>query len=114
MTQLQWDVYFALLDGAMPGVVSQSRSKSKSKSLAQPESYVVVPDDEFEKLLDQAVEALPPAAAVSGEGTPSRDDLRTYLEYKLVDDPAVLEDCVGMLVRNGERENLAQVLHLLT
>lgn len=104
MTEAQWAVYFALLDGALPGFTSQSRAATVQK---EGEERVVLSDDEFERVLDRAGEALPAGAARS------REELAEYLEYRPLGDQGVRQDCLGVLVKSGQREQLAQVLYLL-
>jgi hypothetical protein len=105
MTEAQWAVYFALLDGALPGFTSQSRAAAAQKG--DVEERVVLSDDEFERMLDRAGEALPAGAAKS------REELAAYLEYRPLGDQGVRQDCLGVLVKSGQREQLAQVLYLL-
>lgn len=107
MTEAQWAVYFALLDGALPGFTSQSRAAAAAAAQKEDEDRVVLSDDEFERMLDRAGEALPAGAARS------REELAEYLEYRPLGDKGVRQDCLGVLVKSGQREQLAQVLHLL-
>lgn len=104
MTKLQWDTFYALLDGVMPGFTSQS---SLSAGSHDPHNYIALPDNEFEALVDRAVQALP-------ESPPSRDGLRSFLEYRVAADANVRQDCLAVLARSAQRDKLAAVLHLLT
>lgn len=110
MTELQWDVFYALLDGAMPGITSQSAQSTK----AHPDhDRIALSDEEFERLLEQATQALPVPVATD-EPAPTRDDLRTFLEYRPVADALVRQDCLVVLGRSTQRAKLAQVLDLMT
>ena len=99
-TSLQWDTLYALLDGVVPGVAS----KSKAVELDSDAHYVVLPDDEFDQLLDEAAKKLP-------EGQ-TRDDLAEFLSTNLVDDEVVRDEVLRTLSR-GPTAQLAGLLDML-
>lgn len=105
MSERQWEVYYALLDGAMPAFTSQSEAG------AQVGDRIVLPDAEFERVLDQAVEALPKNAT---DLETSRDDLRAFLEYRIAADAHIRQDSLAVLFRSSQRDALGTVLKLLT
>lgn len=117
MSESQWEVFYALLDGAMPGFISHTRFQTRSKTHTQTSAggRIVLPDGEFEEILDQAVQALPKAqAGTETNFVTARDELGQFFEYQPAEDPRIRADSLSVLVRSGQRERLAQVLHLLT
>ena len=100
-TSEQWDVLYALLDGALPGLVP----KSKALELSDDFRFVVLPDDEFDLILDETAEKLP-------EGQ-TRNDLATFLSTHLVDNDKVRDDVLRTLSKSSSVAQLAGLLGML-
>lgn len=97
-TKEQWDTLFALMDGALPGVIPDSQRLE----LTDVSRFVVVPDHEFNQLVDEAVPKLP-------EGQ-TRENLVAYLSTRLMDDEKVRDDVLRTLARGTTNAPLAKLL----
>ena len=101
MTTDQWDVWHALLDGALPAVTSKSRATGDRH-----QDQVVLPDDEFDRLLEEASKGLLPDG-------PGAEDVVGFFASRLGADPLVRDDCLRMLARSPARSKLAGVMGIL-
>lgn len=99
MTKDQWDVWHALLDGALPAVTSKSRATDDDRH------QVVLPDDEFDHLLKEASKGLP-----DGRGA---EDVLDFFASRLGADTLVRDDCLRILARSPGRSKLAGVMGIL-
>jgi hypothetical protein len=100
LTPEQWDVLFALMDGALPGFTSKSRARQLGEA-----HHVALPDDEFDKILDEASKFLP-------EGQ-TREDLAEFLAGRPASEQAVRDDCLRTLEVHPGKSKLGPVMNLL-
>lgn len=95
LTKTQWAVLYALLDGAVPSVAAKSAIKD-------PHTQVAVPDDEFQRILENA------------SGTmikqPSPEALAAFLAFRPVDDAKFQDDVLRTV---GVTPALPQLIGLL-
>jgi hypothetical protein len=98
MTKDQWDIWHALLDGALPAVTSKSRATDDRHQ-------VVLPDDEFDHLLKEAAKGLPDGRTA--------EDVVDFFANRLGADPLVRDDCLRMLTGSPGRFKLAGVMGIL-
>lgn len=98
MTPDQWEVFYALVDGALPAITSKSKAADDGFQIA-------LPDDEFDELLKQAAKGLP-----DGQVT---DDLVDFFASRLSTDPGIRDDCLRMLSRSPAKAKLAGVMGMM-
>lgn len=98
MSQDQWDIFYALMDGALPSITSQSAMMDKTRQIS-------LPDDEYEKVLERAAKVMP-------AGT-DRDALKAFLGHRMTEDPLLRKDCLRMLNGAPQKAQLAKVLELM-
>jgi hypothetical protein len=100
-TETQWDVFYAILDGVLPSIVPQAAGA------ADDGSALVMPQDEFKRLLDEAagiLHELPP---------PPRETLAAYMGQRSADEAAFRLDCLRLLAMTPARHKLAKLLNFL-
>ncbi|UKZ54968.1 hypothetical protein TrVGV298_008783 [Trichoderma virens] len=95
MTEDQWDVLWALLDGAMPSYVPASAVTDKERQVA-------IPDAEFDRLVEDITSSL--------DGAPSREEITEFLAFRLVDHPPFRDDCIRNLAASPAIAKLAKAL----
>ncbi|UKZ80749.1 hypothetical protein TrVFT333_008513 [Trichoderma virens FT-333] len=95
MTEDQWDVLWALLDGAMPSYVPASAVTDKERQVA-------IPDAEFDRLVQDITSSL--------DGAPSREEITEFLAFRLVDHPPFRDDCIRNLAASPAIAKLAKAL----
>lgn len=100
MTREQWDVFFALVDGVVPAFAPRSKAGRDGAG-----SAVLLPDHEYEALLDDAAATLP-----AGQ---SRDQLAEFLASRMSTDRALREELVRSLARSPGRHQLAGLMDFL-
>ena len=98
MTPDQWEVFYALVDGALPAITSKSKAAGDGRQ-------IVLPDDEFEELLKQAAKGLP-----DGQTT---EDLADFFASRLAAEPGLRDDCLRMLAASPARSKLAGVMGMM-
>ncbi|KAL7937714.1 hypothetical protein V8C35DRAFT_186952 [Trichoderma chlorosporum] len=91
----QWDVLWALLDGALPSYVPES-------AVTDSERQVAIPDAEFDRLVETITSSL--------DGAPSREEIAEFLAFRPVDNPLFREDCIRNLAASPARAKLAKAL----
>lgn len=99
MSQTGWNTLLALVDGAMPAIKPSSRAKSPHESL-------IVSDEEFEEILDDAEKRLPDG--------PSRELLAEYIEARPIDNPLFCQDCKNTLSAAPQRFQMAKIMNLMS
>lgn len=100
LTPVQWEVFYALMDGALPGFTSKSRAPQLGET-----HHVALPDDEFDKILDEASQFLP-------EGQ-TRDDLADFLAARPASEQALRDDCLRTLDVSPGKNKLGPVMDML-
>lgn len=79
LDKTQWDVLKSLIDAVIPSIVAQS-------ALADKATQVPLADDEFDRVLDDAIKSMVPSH--------SKDGLRSFLESRPSEDPRFLDNVV--------------------
>lgn len=100
MSQDQWDILYALLDGILPAATAASDPASGDGTTS-----IVVPDDEFEKILDGINKTL--------LDPPPREKLKEFLGMRVIDDPKFRDDCLRSLYIVPQRGQLASIMSIL-
>lgn len=100
MTKDQWEILYALMDGALPGYTSKSKAAQLLKS-----EHVTIPDDEFEVMIEKATEMLP-----KGQ---TREDLERFLAENPVKGNECREDALRTLSFSPSKEKLGPAMSLL-
>ncbi|KAI9166899.1 Long-chain-alcohol oxidase FAO2 [Paramyrothecium foliicola] len=100
LSDVQCEVLWALLDGALASIASASSITDKS-------SQIAVPDAD----LDNALRTL--AGALS-EQAPPYTTIKKFLSYRPSEDPGFREDVIRTLSMSAQRQQLAQALGSLT
>ncbi|RFU72516.1 long chain fatty alcohol oxidase [Trichoderma arundinaceum] len=95
MTEDQWEMLWALLDGVLPSYVPAS-------ALTDKDTQIAIPDVEFDRLVDQITSSL--------DGAPSRDEIAEFLAFRPSTHPPFRDDCVRSLAASPARAKLAGVL----
>ncbi|KAK4074791.1 CAZyme family AA3 [Trichoderma aggressivum f. europaeum] len=98
MTEAQWDILWALLDGAMPSYVPASAVTDK-------ETQVAIPDAEFDGIVDGITNSL--------DGAPGKEEIAEFLAFRPVDHPPFRDDCIRNLAASPAKEKLAKAIGLL-
>jgi hypothetical protein len=98
LTETQWEVLYAILDGALPSIVAES-------SIADDATQVALPDADFEEVL--ALAARPEVDA------PTPEVLAAYLADRPSLGPAFREDVLTTLATSPQRQKLAGLLGFL-
>ncbi|KAM4054770.1 GMC oxidoreductase [Hirsutella rhossiliensis] len=99
MSKAQWDTLYALLDACLPAIASSTSPST------DPAELLILDDDDFEKALDRA--------ASSMRDPPSRDELKTFLEYRPTQNAKFRADCLQSLANAPQKGQLVKVLSLL-
>ncbi|KAL6868005.1 GMC oxidoreductase [Trichoderma novae-zelandiae] len=95
MSQDQWDMLWALLDGIMPSYVRASAVTDK-------ETQIAIPDAEFDRLVDDITDSF--------EDAPSKELIAEYLAYRPADQAPFRVECVRSLAGSQAKAKLAKVL----
>lgn len=95
MTEAQWDILWALLDGALPSYVPASAVTDK-------ETQVAIPDAEFDSIVDGITSSL--------DGAPSREEIAEFLAFRPVDHAPFRDDCIRNLAASPAKDKLAKAL----
>lgn len=98
MPKSSWDIFFSLVDAALPSVTSTSRATDHHNQL-------VLSDDEFDKLIKQTRSRL--------HDPPSEEDLIAFLEYRVSENADFRLDCQKTLYGAAARADVATVMNLL-
>ncbi|KAL7798357.1 hypothetical protein V8C37DRAFT_199510 [Trichoderma ceciliae] len=98
MTEDQWEILWALLDGVLPSYVPASAVTDKDRQIA-------IPDDEFDRLVDQISTSL--------DGAPGREEIAEFLAFRPSDHLPFREDCLRSLAASPGKAKLAGVLGTL-
>lgn len=99
LSKAQWDTLWALLDACLPAIVSSA------SPCTDPGERLVLDHDDFERTLDRAASSL--------RGPPTRDELKTFLEYRPSQNANFRTDCLSSLAVAPQRAQVANVLSLL-
>lgn len=98
MTEDQWNMLWALLDGVMP-------SYAPASAVTDQERQVAIPDAEFDRLVDGITSSL--------DGAPSREEIAEFLAFRPADYAPFRDDCVRNLSVSPAKAKLAKVLGTL-
>ncbi|KAL7822382.1 GMC oxidoreductase [Trichoderma gracile] len=95
MSQDQWDILWALLDGILPSYVRASAVTDK-------ETQIAIPDAEFDRLVDNITNSF--------ENPPSKELIAEYLAYRPAEQASFRVDCLRSLAASPAKAKLAKVL----
>lgn len=98
LTDAQWEIFYALLDGVLPAYASAS---SATGDVAQ----ISVNDDEFEHVLAKASRSL--------LAPPNREALSDFFKSRPLDDPKFKDDIQRTLAISPKRAELAKFLSII-
>lgn len=99
-TAAQWDILYALVDGVLPSITSQSATTDDA-------GQIQLPDKEYEQVIDNALKSL--------AGPASRDNLRALLETRPSHDLAFKENLIRTLTFSppSQQRRLGGLLSLI-
>lgn len=95
MSQEQWDMLWALLDGILPSYVTASAVTDK-------ETQIAIPDAEFDRLVDNITDSF--------DNPPSKELIAEYLAYRPAEQASFRVDCLRSLAASPAKTKLAKVL----
>lgn len=100
-TSAQWDILYALLDGALPSITSTSAVKDKNAQIS-------LPDEEFDRLLETSL------ASLAGPAT--KQALQQLLQDRSIDDARFRDNVLRTLSLSPpeHRRRLANFLNIMT
>jgi hypothetical protein len=98
---IQWDVFFALVDGVLPSITSES-------DVTDDQDQIQLPDHEVNAVLDRSAEALAVPA--------TRDNIRAFLRDRPVNDARFKDNLMRTLAISppDQLKRLAGLLSLMS
>ncbi|KAF4978365.1 hypothetical protein FZEAL_5240 [Fusarium zealandicum] len=96
----QWSVLFALIDGALPSITPET-------AVTDGQAQIRLPDDDFDHVLDEAINSLAPSAA--------REDIRAFLTDRPIQDPRFKDNLLRTLAFSppSQQKRLGGLLRLM-
>lgn len=100
-TPLQWDVLFALVDGVLPSITSES-------TVTDEQGQIQLPDHEIDHVLETSTKSLAAPA--------TRDNIRAFLQDRPAYDERVRENIMRTLAFSppAQQKRLAGLLSLMS
>ena len=98
MTDAQWDVYFAIVEGLVPAIVPQTK-------LYNPLVQLAIPDDEFYGAVDTIYAGL--------SNPPPKAKIIEWMSYRTVEDQGFRDELQSSIAGAALRMQLAQFLGML-
>ncbi|KAK5990275.1 Long-chain-alcohol oxidase FAO3-like protein [Cladobotryum mycophilum] len=99
MTDAAWDVFFALLDGALPSIAPSSKIQDK-------DGQISIPDEELQRIIDSTLSTI--------DDPVSAQDVLEFLSHRPSQDPDFREDSLRTLSFSPGRAKLGKMMNLLT
>ncbi|KAH6963805.1 hypothetical protein DER45DRAFT_123402 [Fusarium avenaceum] len=100
-TPIQWDVLFAIVDGVLPSITSES-------TVTDEHAQIQLPDHELDDILQRSVKSLASPA--------TKDNIRAFLQDRPVDDARFRDNLVRTLALSppAQQKRLASLLSLMS
>ena len=101
--EYQWETLFALMDGAIPSITSESLLKASTDKNVK--EQISLPDDQFEKLVASGLAAL--------GSVKDRKEIESFLANRPIDNPLFRDDCKRTLALSPQKAELGRLLSIL-